>query len=348
VTAAGRVRLWRVYLECHPCGSGAFVLDERLGVDGLLSRQARRLVCLAGASWSYDRSAAHLKELCGIALSDTTIRQVCQAEGQQMRRWQQEAPEASQAFRAARGDIELSSDGTCVHTTGGWREMRLTIFAKRHRGAPATPQAWAERDLPAPHARVAFAAIRTSESLGPQWRRRAARLGIRRPGEITVLADGARWIWKQVERCLPGAQGVLDIYHASEHLYQAAQAIYGEQAAVEHWVAARRQSLLRRGSEALMEELAAERRALRSPRKRASLESLIAYFQPHRAHTCYAERLAAGQPIGSGLVEGGCKHIIGRRLKQTGARWRPRRVDRMAALCCILHSDQWETYWNAA
>jgi hypothetical protein len=47
----------------------------------------------------------------------------------------------------------------------------------------------------------------------------------------------------------------------------------------------------------------------------------------------------------SGLVEGACKQVIGRRLKQTGARWRIRRANRMATLCCTLHGDTWDTYW---
>ena len=52
--------------------------------------------------------------------------------------------------------------------------------------------------------------------------------------------------------------------------------------------------------------------------------------------------------IGSGLVEGACKPAIGRRLKQTGARWKVRRVERMATLCSVQASDQWDTYWMAA
>ena len=52
--------------------------------------------------------------------------------------------------------------------------------------------------------------------------------------------------------------------------------------------------------------------------------------------------------IGSGQIEGACKNLIGRRLKQTGARWKVRRVNRMAGLCSIMYSDLWKTYWNAA
>jgi hypothetical protein len=70
------------------------------------------------------------------------------------------------------------------------------------------------------------------------------------------------------------------------------------------------------------------------------------YFDRQRQHLGYAERLAAGQSIGSGLVEGACKQVIGRRMKQTGARWRVRRANRMATLCSTLHGDTWMTYWD--
>jgi hypothetical protein len=60
----------------------------------------------------------------------------------------------------------------------------------------------------------------------------------------------------------------------------------------------------------------------------------------------YSERLAAGQSIGSGQIEGACKNLIGRRLKANAARWRVRRVNRMAGLCALMYSHQWKTYWE--
>jgi hypothetical protein len=48
------------------------------------------------------------------------------------------------------------------------------------------------------------------------------------------------------------------------------------------------------------------------------------------------------------MVEGACKTVVGRRLKQTGARWRVRRAERMASLCCMLYGDQWDAYWKKA
>lgn len=75
---------------------------------------------------------------------------------------------------------------------------------------------------------------------------------------------------------------------------------------------------------------------------------MIGYLGVHRGHTPYRRRLAEGRSIGSGLVEGACKTAIGRRLKQTGARWRIRRLDRMATLCCLYYGDQFEAYWKKA
>ncbi len=75
-TAAGEVRLSRVYFECPKCWGGGCPLDERLGINGHYSTQAQRLICLAAASWSYDISSARLEDFCGLSVSDTTIRVV--------------------------------------------------------------------------------------------------------------------------------------------------------------------------------------------------------------------------------------------------------------------------------
>src|SRR5437762_1995717 len=178
----------------------------------------------AVASWSFDRAATHLQEFCGLVVCDNTIRRVCQEHGGAMRDWQRDAPAASAAFRAADGDVEFQTDGTAVNTTPGWRELRLSIFAKRRRGRPpAGPGATEPRHLPAPHVRVVQAGIRTGDQLGPGWRRQAARLGLRDTAAVTAIADGAKWIWRQWAAHLPGAAGVLDVYHAGEHLWAAAR-----------------------------------------------------------------------------------------------------------------------------
>jgi hypothetical protein len=348
LTAAGAVRLERLYLVCPRCRTGRHPLDGRLGLEGFVSPQAKKLLCLAGASWSFARAADHLQEFCGLRTCDQTIRQVCQAEAGAMADWRHADLAAGAAFAAAAGAVEFQTDGTMVNTTRhGWREMRLGVFAKRPPGRPAAPAEWDTRRLPAPTARVLFAAVETAAMFGPRLRRWAGRLGIRDPAAVTVLADGAAWIWRQAQRQLPGAAGVLDIYHACEHIAACAATVYGEHtAAARDWLDRGRAALLGGGGAALAEWIAGTRRQVRSPPARRALEGLAGYFAGQAGHLTYAERLAAGQSIGTGLVEGACKQVIGRRLKQTGARWGIRRVNRMATLCCTFHSDTWTAYWK--
>src|SRR5262249_14939489 len=160
----------------------------------------------------------------------------------------------------------------------GWREVRLSIFAKRPRGVPVTDlDAWDDERLPQPTARIATAAIRSSAALGPQWRKAAARLGIAGTAELTGLADGAEWRGTELEKNLPGAVGVLDFYHASEHVYAAAVNRGGDAKAIRAWYTARRRTLLGSGAAGLLAESS----------EPGAAAALAEYLGPHLDHTPY-------------------------------------------------------------
>jgi len=74
--------------------------------------------------------------------------------------------------------------------------------------------------------------------------------------------------------------------------------------------------------------------------------SLRDYLRKNEGRLNYSGRLSAGRSIGSGLIEGACKNLVGRRLKQTGACWRLERANRMAVICALLYSNQWKRYWK--
>ena len=313
-----------------------------------MSRQAQRMVTLAGASWSFDRAAKHMRELCGWSVSDNKIRQVCQERSDLVAAWERENPQAHQLFRQANGEVEFCTDGTMVNTTEGWREMRLGIFAKRPRGAPATPQEWDRRKLPETTARVAFAGIETSERFGRRWGRWLDRLGIDDTSKLTVLADGARWIWEESALHLAGASEVLDIFHAAEQIAAAAQKIYGEgTSAAQAWTEQTREKLLTEGWSGVQTHLRETKKSVRKAAGRAALKKLETYLGRQPEHLQYAQRLAQGRSIGSGQAEGACRHMIARRLKN-GGRWKVRRVNRMANLCATIYRDHWDSYWKSA
>ena len=135
-----------------------------------------------------------------------------------------------------------------------------------------------------------------------------------------------------------------------EHVASTAKALYGEGTPeTKQWNDRARHTLLAEGYLG-MEQMIAETRliAVRAAQN-ASLDALENYLRPHQARRlAYARRLAEGRVIGSGQVEGACKHWIGRRLKQTGARWQTDRANRMASLCALKYANQWETYWATA
>jgi len=355
VTQAGEITVSRIYLKCVKCGAGGYPVDERLGIEGRYSKQAQRLICLAAASWSYDMSSDHLQEFCGLSVSDTTIREVAQEHGSKANEWLRLDPVAVEEFREATGDVEFTADGTCVNTVEGWREMKVGIFSKRDRGESATPDEWDTRDLPKPQTRIAFAAIEDSDSFGSRWKAWRKRLGLADTSAITMLADGAKWLWEEQRKHLTHADGVLDIFHVLEHITATGQALHPNPDQASQWIAQARAALLNKGWSGIDEmtsRSAAERTCGAKSRSETSeteaLDKLRNYLSPHADHLHYAERLRAGRSIGSGQVEGACKNLIGRRLKANAARWRVRRVNRMAGLCSLAYSDQWVPYWETA
>jgi hypothetical protein len=109
-------------------------------------------------------------------------------------------------------------------------------------------------------------------------------------------------------------------------------------------VGAGREALWTAGAAGVRAHLAAARARARSAAQREALADAAGYFEGRADALGYVGRLASGRSIGSGLVEGACKQVTGRRLKQTGARWRVRRANRMATQCCTLHGDAWAPY----
>jgi len=331
-----------------PCRQADCPADSRLGLEAKYTVGVRRLAVLAGASWSFDKAAEHLEEFCGIKLSDNTIRELCQREAVPMGRWQNQSPKANEEFVQAVGDREFTCDGTCVNTDDGWREMRVGIFSVRERGPGVTPDLWDDRKLPKPHVSVAFAGIENKEQFRRHWDVRAKQLCIDKK-ELSVLADGASWIWDSVSLEFGKVHECLDVYHALEHLSATGKVLYGDETKeYEKWREETTLELMWGGLGLLEKRLDGLDGEERTVTEQESLRRLRGYLGRHSGRLTYRDRLLEGRSIGSGQVEGACKNLIGRRLKQTAAKWRVRRVNRMATLCAVLYSNQWNLYWNTA
>jgi hypothetical protein len=341
VTAAGRVAPRRRSLICPACRETAYPADDRLGLDSFLSPGAVRLACLAAATWSFDVAAARLEELAGVRLDDETIRRHVHRATDGLAARREAAPPAA-AFAAAAGDLEFLADGVMAPTRDGWRELKLGLFQKRPPGAPAEPSAWATRALPPPSAAAGYAALADCEAFAARWGPLARALGIDPDGPLTVLGDGAEWIWKAAAAQFPAAAQVLDIFHASQYLAAAGAGLHGEgTAAASEWTEGGRRALLADGWSGVLDHVGATPTEGRTAAGQAGLDELIGYLAKHTERLGYYGRLQSGRSIGSGAIEGLARRM-GRRLKVPGRGWRGDRVEGMAALVAAVDTPEWE------
>jgi hypothetical protein len=304
------------------------------------------MACLAGVRDSFARAEALLAELAGWAVDDEAIRRLCHAEAARAAAGRA-ARATAEAFAAAPGDSELQVDAGKVNTLDGWRDVKVAVFARRPRGKPSCAAEWDQRDLPAPAARSVVAAVEEAALFGPRCGAEARRLGLGDPTALSVLGDGAEWIWNLAAEHFPGAGEALDIYHGAEHIAAASRAVLGEGSAEARPQAERgRQRLLEDGYEGILAWVGELSGVMPVGGDGAALGSLLNYFAGHQGRLNYALRLRRGQSIGSGLVEGSIKQLLNRRLKQTGARWRVGHVGPFVELCALADSPEWDAYWN--
>lgn len=344
MTAAGRAALHRRSLRCGACGLTAYPLDDRVGLDGFLSPHATRLACLAAASWSFDVASDRLHELAGVRVDDETIRRHSHRAADALARRREAAPPAA-AFAAAKGEVEFLTDGVLVPSRDGWRELKMALYLKRPPGEPAQPEGWAERELPRPTAQAAYATVADCEAFSGRWASRAVALGIEPSGPLTVLGDGAEWIWNAAAVQFPAAAGVLDVFHACEHLASAARALFGDGAPAADWTERGRRALLADGWPGLLDHVGTSPTEGRTPSGQAGLDELIRYFAKHTERLGYYGRLRTGRSIGSGGAESLARRM-GRRLKVAGRGWRVEHLEGMAALIATADTLEWDGLWS--
>jgi hypothetical protein len=322
-------------------------VDALLGIDGYSTRMVQEQLCRLGADVSFAKAREHLQGFWKVTLSSEVIRGICHEHGRRMSAWQGEDEVTPRRFAEASGAVEFTVDAGKVNTCEeGWKELKIAAFQKRPAAAYATPDEWQTRNLPEATTCVAFAALQKSKTFRTSWRRWSRRLGVGQPAELHVLADGAGWIWKAVERVFTGSQQTLDIYHACQHLAQAGETLYGEGSSeAADFLERGRSLLLHSGWPGVTQVMGEELQKEDTPARRAALEKLATYFSKHVGRVAYRERLAAGQAIGSGAIEGWAK-TLGLRLKARGARWKKVNVRRIATLGCVRNSSQWSNYWS--
>ena len=161
-----------------------------------------------------------------------------------------------------------------------------------------------------------------------------------------VIGDGAEWIWNIADDHFPGAIQIVDIFHARQHLWDVARKLYpGQEAEQKRWMAIHQDQLLDEGK---IEELVTALRTIDSlnPELLEKIRTEADYFDNNKERMRYPNYRAQHLFIGSGVIEAGCKTIIGSRCKQSGMFWTVRGANAILALRCCHFNGRFEDYWE--
>ena len=229
--------------------------------------------------------------------------------------------------------------------------MLCTVPEGRARKA-RRPRAWQEIRLlaaqPQGSTRTTYAATFGSvQEAGQRWGHAARQAGRALESRIHAVCDGAEWIAIQTRETF-GTDATLltDYFHVSEYLAAAAPAC--RPAAPAQWRRTQQKRLKRGASAQVIQELAAHREPPATPDENAPVRIAHRYLSNRPDTLDYAAAIAAGLPIGSGLIESGHKHVLQARLKLPGCAWLASNAESIAQLRVPRSNDRWPDLWPLA
>jgi hypothetical protein len=168
---------------------------------------------------------------------------------------------------------------------------------------------------------------------------------LERAGQTVVIGDGAPWAWNLADLHFPQAVQIVDFYHVAEHLGNLAQLLYGGRETEKKAWFRRMRKKLKKGQ---VGEIVLTLEALKlRGRKKEEVAREVGYFKKNEQRMKYDRFRRRRLFIGSGVVEAGCKSLIGKRLKQSGMHWSLRGANAIIALRCCLESGRFEDYWES-
>lgn len=362
-TILGPVRFARSLYVCKGCGASRFPGDELLGIEGTsFSPGARRMMARAGSRSSFAEAEEDLRIYANLDVDRKDIERTAEQVGARIAEWMDQ--QHTQALEEARHiqwpedepeipNMYVSFDGTGLamrraELTGRagkqpdgsakTREVKLgCVFTQTSLDKEGKPI----RD---PASTTYTGAIQSSDEFG--WRIYAEALtgGLERARRVVVITDGAAYNKSIVEEHFPQAIHIIDLYHAREHLHDLTALLFPDEKKRE----GREQEWLNLLDDGLIQELIAQatKHLPRSGKRRKDARKEIEYFRKHTEQMRYGEFRSQGLFVGSGVVEAGCKSVIGARLKRSGMFWSVAGANAIIASRCCQYSGRFEQFWE--
>ena len=360
LTILGPITIQRPYYVCPACASGQSPRDAELDVQATeYSPGVRRMLAVVGGEMSFQRGRTQLQLLAGLEVTTKAVERQAEAIGADIAHREQIKVdgvlqlELPQILGPAVPILYIEIDGTQVPIVRGELEGR----AGRVAGQPArtrevklgcsftqTSTDAEGRPVRDEASTTYVGAIETAEAFGPRIYTEVWERGWSRAEKKVIIGDGAEWIWNIADRHFPGAIPIVDLYHAREHLWELSRALYPNQEDQQKRWMRRHQPLLDSGQ---IEKLASALRSIHTDHSELAetIRLEADYFDRNAQRMRYPEFRRQSLFVGSGVIEAGCKTVIGARLKQSGMFWTVEGANSIIALRCNQLSGKFEDYW---
>lgn len=356
-TLFGPIGLRRAYYHHRAARTGRCPLDEALDLVRGCTPALARLICRASSSsGSYQDAARDLAAYTGLEMESRHFGRLVAEIAPALR----QAHESLAPARAQAPICYVASDGTGVPMRkeelagakgrapdGGarTREVKLgCVFFQTATGEHGEPM----RD---PDSTTYVATFGGARAAGTLLRQEALRRGYGDARQTVYLGDGAPWVWENRRLNFPDAVEILDFYHASEHVGELAGALFGPgTAAAKEQQSAWCKRMKSESTTPVIQEaraLAQQIDPALEPQRRQNADRELGYLQDNESRTRYGEFRARGYFIGSGVVEAGCKTVVGRRLKASGMFWSQRGAEDLLSLRCLILGPHFDAAWKA-
>jgi hypothetical protein len=351
----GAFPIQRDYFYHEGKKEGYYPTDAALGLEEGNTPALTRLACLEGADEaSYQKAEEHLRETGGILLSSRQIQRLVQRVGAAAQTWQEREAQKALPGTQAAPILYLSADATGVPMrqeelegragkqpdgTAKTRSAYLgCVFTQHKRDEKGRPM----RDY---ESTTYVSKVGPLEDFGPVLRQEAIRRGLGQAGKVVLLIDGAAGLENMGLVNFRGATQIVDFYHGADHAGQVVEALLGSKDHPEYKPRRRRwvRRLLGNGVENLIKET---RQECAGKPQAPSVEDQLGYFVHNIKRMEYRTFRRQGFFIGSGVIEAGCKTVIGSRCKQSGMFWSKPGAENILALRCIHSSRRLDPFWK--
>lgn len=336
-----------IYRDYYLQGSKGFCpADSSLGLEGAYTPALSRMMLRAAAKNSYWEASADLFEYAGVRVCDRQIQRLVQTVAPAIEPWLDTLQDS--------GPVPLmyiSGDGTGVPMrkeelegrrgkqadgSAKTREVKLgCVFLQTEVDAQGHP-------IRQEDSTSYVGSFEGAAQFGLLLRQEARRRGLGRALKVLFIGDGAAWVWEVARVNFPGAILILDFYHALQHVHGLIEALWGKDTPEGQKASKRWKNWLLKDKAHQIVSQAKEQLAGALDTERAQSE--IGYLKNNLARMSYGTFRKAGYFIGSGVVEAGCKTVVGKRMKCSGMFWSEEGGQGILDLRCAFLSNRLDAF----